>query len=79
MIAALQDDEYSVDLIVATKELASAFVKLLKSSQPESMESRQSLLEAANDTGIHSKRILTYMGDRTLNEQFHVRIYYFFK
>ncbi|EDV28944.1 uncharacterized protein TRIADDRAFT_19795, partial [Trichoplax adhaerens] len=71
MIAALQDDEYSVDLITATKELASAFVKLLKSSQPESMESRQSLLEAANDAGIHSKRILTYMGDKTLNEQFH--------
>lgn len=66
MIAALMDDtNMGEKLLDATRKLCSAFSDLLKAAEPESKESRQSLLNAASRVGEASTNVLATIGEDT--------------
>ncbi|XP_076659922.1 talin_middle and talin-RS domain-containing protein rhea isoform X2 [Halictus rubicundus] len=64
MIAALMEDDTSGDrLLDAARKLCSAFSDLLKATEPETKEPRQSLLNAASRVGEASHQVLTTIGE----------------
>ncbi|CAB0031459.1 unnamed protein product [Trichogramma brassicae] len=72
MIAALIDDESTGDrLLDAARKLCLAFSDLLKATEPETKEPRQSLLNAVTRIGEASQQVLTTMRpeDETQQEQ----------
>lgn len=64
MIAALMDDDLSGErLLDATRKLCTAFSDLLKAAEPERMEPRQNLLNAASRVGEASGAVLATIGE----------------
>ncbi|KAK9884059.1 hypothetical protein WA026_004996 [Henosepilachna vigintioctopunctata] len=66
MIAALMEDRNMGEkLLDATRKLCFAFSDLLKAAEPESKETRQSLLNAATRVGEASTQVLATIGEDT--------------
>lgn len=73
LLAALMDDDNNGNKLLDTaRKLCNALSDLLKAAEPESKEPRQNLLNAASRVGEASGRVLTTIGEETLeNREMH--------
>lgn len=73
LLAALMDDDNNGNKLLDTaRKLCNALSDLLKAAEPESKEPRQNLLNAASRVGEASGKVLTTIGEETLeNREMH--------